>query len=327
MCHLIKFFIPLFLCCVVKAQHTTPRQQPSMRPRDSAMTPPGIGGIPLPDTRTPHIAYPSLSLSTTVGGRGQDRGGQGEPDAVVVTPNNEATAGPGDGVDNEGRDMRENSSTPGLSELATRMEETQKTNKTTKEELKRLAQLVEVLQTTPINTSSCQAAIHMPEEATPVMVESCRQTTGSHDLVEGGPIGDLITPVALVASQDYGDSGVVFEEVCQPCDTAQVHDGEVVIVGEIVAGKSAPRELGIVNDTTTVISEDIHSGPVGSTSLAMRDEPSGETIPERGGGSPGEPPPPAQDSPGSDGNEPEEVTPHEAPNRKPKFRLAASFEL
>ena len=102
-----------------------------------------------------------------------------------------------------------------------RMEEIQKSNVVIQEQINCLTQMLGVLQTT--------ASPHMsPDQNTK---ESIDETTPMVAEIE--QVGDVIAHAALISSLD--DEEIMVEELHQPCNSAEVDDSEVVVVGEIIS--------------------------------------------------------------------------------------------
>ena len=143
------------------------------------------------------------------------------------------------------------------------LERIQNVNKKTTDDIKRLVQYINVVKT-PIVLPSDETVVQAVDESTPKGVE---ETQGSVEAV-----GDAVIQAALAVSQEKDDDSLL-EEVYQPCNSAQVDDTEVVVVGEIVGGTSfggvaGPTEL-METSVDRSVEEVVPTAPVDTTAGSL----------------------------------------------------------
>ena len=174
-----------------------------------------------------------------------------------VTEGLETGASPGDAVGPAGE---EETNLVGEEEM---LERIQNVNKKTNDDIKRLVQYINVVKT-PIVLPSDETIVQAVDESTPKGVEA------SQGIVEA--VGDAVIQAALAVSQEKDDDSLL-EEVYQPCNSAQVDDTEVVVVGEIVGGTSfggvaGPTEL-METSVDRSVEEVVPTAPVDTTAGSL----------------------------------------------------------
>lgn len=233
-----------------------------------------------------------------------------EPDPQLQREDQEGTdsvdGGGGDG-NNTGSKGSDGSDSSVQSNLIKKMEETQKANMVTQEQVQRLTQLLGVLQTTPTEIPSDQTPVPSIDETTPKGVGS------QYNALEVGPVGDAIAQVALIVPVD--DEGIMVEEVYQPCNSAQVDDSDIVVVGEIVTGNA---DFGGLIGTPNTPSNHTHTTVTADASHEQDQQPMEAAILEERSDAVLDELSPIVDTP--------PLIRGQHSQKRPKFQLAASFK-